>query len=484
MEIIVRCHKENGVVLASRLELPTNSLVPLPLAVRFSGIEVEVGDVVSWVDGKGGHEQKIRGGLQVPPTIGEEFMEKLEEANEIPPCYGKFWGESDPLCSACFLTEDCLNHKRETLDTTSKGKEDMTLKELKAKAKELDIDIKGLSKAEIEEAIEEADEVEEVEEEVEEEETEAPDISEMTMPNLRKYAKEIGLKIGIGKTKAEIIEIVEEFIEGGGLEDEEEPEDEDDGGTDEDSVEDGEEASEAMRAELESISIKDLRAIADTYGVDAKGKKRDAIIDEVVAAIDEDDEDEAEEEPVEAKPKPKPKKKETKTKSKAQLEQQGASVVTKPSAEALIALVGNLADMVGTLQETINDLLSGEEVELPKPSQSKKSKGEEKPAKSKPRKASGEAGVIKNTDLKGFVDALDVEVVELSSKVSIKEGRKNLATAKGSVLTFTDLDQIDVEAIEEMGGVSKEVRGRERLMLDFGKNDVDIDDLADAVEWV
>lgn len=121
------------------------------------------------------------------------------------------------------------------------------------------------------------DEVEEVdvddEEEVEEDEI---DLDSMSLKELRDFAKEEEIDIAGVKGKAAIIEAIVEALDG----EEDEVEEEDD----------------EEEIDLEELSLKELRGLAKEYGIATKGKKKPELIEEIAEAVEEDDEEEEEDE--------------------------------------------------------------------------------------------------------------------------------------------------------------------------------------------
>lgn len=124
---------------------------------------------------------------------------------------------------------------------------------------------------ETEEADEEADEEVEV------------DLDEMTPKELKAFAKENDIDVSGVKGKKGLIEAITEALEADDVDEEEEVEEDD-----EDEVE----------IDLEELSLKELRGLAKEYGITSKGKSKDDLIDAITEAIeddeDEDDEDEDE----------------------------------------------------------------------------------------------------------------------------------------------------------------------------------------------
>lgn len=168
-------------------------------------------------------------------------------------------------------------------DADEEGEDDyseMSLKELRALAKERGIKVPRGSKEDdiidlLEEADEEADEDEDDADE--DEEGDDDDYSEMSLKELRALAKERGIKVPRGSKEDDIIDLLEEADEEGDDDDE----DEDD--EDEDDV------------DYSEMSLKELKAECKSQGIKVpRGADEEELI-ELLEGGDDEDEDDADE---------------------------------------------------------------------------------------------------------------------------------------------------------------------------------------------
>lgn len=157
--------------------------------------------------------------------------------------------------------EDIEEDEEEEVEVDLDG---MSVKQLKAFAKDNDVDLDGVKgKANIIEAIEDAlGEDEEVEEEDEDDEEEI-DLEEMSLNELRGLAKTYNIKTK-GKKKPQLIEAIIEAVEA-----------------------DEDEEDEAEEFDYDSMSLKELKALAKSRGLKVPSKPRKPKLIELLENDDE-----------------------------------------------------------------------------------------------------------------------------------------------------------------------------------------------------
>lgn len=116
------------------------------------------------------------------------------------------------------------------------------------------------------------------------------ELAALSAAALKPIAKEMGVELGGGKKKAQVIdEIIEaEYTDAG---DDDLGED-DELADDDESLEDDDDAIEVSEESLKAMSVDDLKATAAAAGVDIKGKKKSEVIAAILAAAEGDDGDE------------------------------------------------------------------------------------------------------------------------------------------------------------------------------------------------
>lgn len=194
--------------------------------------------------------------------------------------------------------EEEIEEDEEELDTVIETEDgevdlaDLTLKQLKKFAKDNDFEVTAKDKdgiiLEILESLDE-EEVEEVEEDEEEEEDgeEELDLDSMSLDELKELADEEGIELPKKKKSqkaADYLEAIRELLaEELGAEEEEDEEDEEE--EDEDEDEEEEEEDIATQLGLDEMDVEELAEILEDHELSTKGKKQ-ALIARIVKAVE------------------------------------------------------------------------------------------------------------------------------------------------------------------------------------------------------
>jgi hypothetical protein len=176
--------------------------------------------------------------------------------------------------------DDVEDDDEEDGDERQAELEGLNITALRKEAKALDIDTKGLDKEDLVEAILEAeaesddeeDDVDDDDEDEDDDDERRDELADLSLADLKKVAKKVGLKLADykGKSAEEIIDLIVD------AESEEEDEDEEDDVDDEDG-----EALNERKAELDDMALPDLRKEAKKVGIEAadyRGLKKPELI--------------------------------------------------------------------------------------------------------------------------------------------------------------------------------------------------------------